>query len=168
MSFKDDVQKFVNLVEKRMDVVVQNSIGYLTEDIVLKTPVDSEVGPNGEFPVWYDPNSVGRARGSWVAGLNSPRSLSAIDPEGQATLRNAWAIYRFYRPRTHDTIYLANSAPYINILEFGGYNFREPIKSTASPGGFSWQAPEGMVRIHTKSWKQYVKDAVFEARSIKA
>ncbi len=169
MTFKDDVQKFANLVEKRLNVVVQNSVGYLTEDIVLKTPVDSEVGPNGEFPVWYDENSVGRARGSWVAGLNVPRAMSALDRDGQTTTRKAWAVYRSYRPRNHDTIYLANSAPYIGLLEFGGYDFREPIKTVPGEKGLiSWQAPQGMVRTHTKSWKQYVKDAVFEARSIRA
>lgn len=167
MSFKDDVEKFSKLVERRLRVVAQNSIGYLAENVILKTPVDSPVGPNGEEDVWYDPESVGEARGSWTASKNAPAFTTTLDPEGNSTTRRAWSVFKGYQPRQDNSLHLSNNTPYITTLEFGGYVFKEHIKSTAPPGSRSWQAPQGMMRVHTNEWKSYVKDAVFEARSIR-
>jgi hypothetical protein len=174
MSFKDDVEKFSKLVERRLQLVARNSIGYLAENVILKTPVDSPVGPNGEEGVWYDTDdegnrtfSVGEARGSWTASKNAPAFTTTLDPEGNSTTRRAWSVFRGYQPRQDNSLHLSNNTPYITTLEFGGYQFKEHVKSTPPPGSRSWQAPQGMMRVHTNDWRSYVKDAVFEARSIR-
>lgn len=56
-------------------------------------------------------------------------------------------------------VYMCNSLPYAGVLEYGGYP--NPAKSgTKTVGGFSLQAPSGMVRITAQEYAQYVQTAL--------
>lgn len=157
MTFQSDVRKFVEIAERRMKAVVANSMYTLSTRIVNKTPVDSEYGPNDEFPVWYDPSSVGEARGGWVAGINGvTRTSKSLDPNGGATNTKNQAVYQTYNPRIDLSLNLSNDVEYIRDLEFGGYNFRNPVKTTGTSQAYSFQAPAGMMRIHARQWRSIV------------
>jgi hypothetical protein len=156
MTFESDVKRFVELVERRLKNVVSNSMYALSTKIVLQTPVDTPYGPNGEFPVWFDANSVGEARGGWVAGKNgSTRTSASLDPEGGATNTKNQAVYQTYNPRIDVSLSLSNDVSYIGDLEFGRYEYPNPIKSV---GGYSFQAPTGMMRINTRQWPSIVRE----------
>jgi hypothetical protein len=103
------------------------------EGVVLKTPVDT-----------------GACRQNWLVTLNS--ETNAFDPskkkggqiltEGGNTIEVA---------KGDDKIFIQNNAPYVGMLEYGGYP-NPPKKGGKSKkgdpktvGGYSRQAPNGMV-----------------------
>ena len=123
--------------------------------------------------VQLTPVDTGRARGNWqVSAAPAVPELEREDKSGRETLRagnaaiNEWPVV--------DSIYIANSLPYIGVLEYGGYpnppkhgsrirdrdlpgRRRKGIKRSLSEsgiryivkssGGFSIQAPLGMVGV---------------------
>lgn len=169
MSFEQDVSNFRNLVERRLKFTVTNAVDNMAEKVIKGTPVDSEYGPNGEHPVWYDPNSVGEARGGWVPSVNGValKTAGSLDPEGSNTVLDMRRTHNSsYNVRADTSIGFLNRVSYIRFLEFGGYSYETPIK-TNTPGRFSFQAPQGMMRIQTNVWAQYVREAASFAKKIR-
>jgi hypothetical protein len=162
MTFKADIEKFIANVEKRAKTVVSGAATNLAADIIRKTPVDQPTGPNGETPVWYDSASVGEARGGWRASINTPdfSATGALDEDGGSTIQQVSRGFYQYNVKRDHSLYLSNGVEYIGILENGGYSdfIQNPIKSTES--GFSYQAPQGMMKIHTNNWSRYIKSAL--------
>jgi len=148
MTFSTDISRFVKNAEKKLRDTVVNGVLQLSTQIVMKTPVDAPYG-------WHEPESVGEARGGWTVSFDGAESspTGRLDPSGVETLAKIKSKLRSYRIRTHSSIHLNNSVPYIQTLEYGGYNFRKRIKST--PEGFSTQAPAGMVRIALSQWSLF-------------
>jgi hypothetical protein len=169
MTFKADIEKFVNSVERRAKHVVAGAATSLAADIIKKTPVDQRTGPNGETPVWYDSSSVGEARGGWRVSINAPdfSKTGSLDEDGNATIEQAARGFYQYNVKRDHSLYLSNGVDYIGILENGGYDeyIRNPIKSTES--GFSYRAPQGMMKIHTNNWPRYVRTALSNSRGIR-
>lgn len=69
------------------------------------------------------------------------------------------------------TVYICNSLPYINVLEYGGYP--DPVKYGSwdkkqhkfvikSINGYSKQAPQGMVGLTCLEFDRYVKESIKE------
>lgn len=91
------------------------------------------------------PVDTGRARGNWNIGVDSPDGTwSDLKREGAGP-----AMPREIPPGVGlgHRVYLTNSVPYIEVLEYGGYP-NPPKRGTGKTiGGFSRQAPAGMVRI---------------------
>jgi hypothetical protein len=162
MSFLRDVKKFVDNVELRAKSTVATAASRMATDIIKMTPVDQPTGPNGEFPVWHDPSNVGEARAGWRASINTPAFAinGALDQDGSITISQASREFYQYNAKRDHTLYLSNGVPYVGILENGGYAgyIQTPIKSTES--GFSYQAPAGMMKIHTSRWSFYVRDSI--------
>jgi hypothetical protein len=118
--------------------------------VVMRTPVDT-----------------GAARQNWLVTINSETSdFNAektggnVSTEGTAVINGA---------NGDDTIFIQNNAPYIRKLEYGGYP-ENPKKSGATNkgepktvGGYSRQAPNGMVGLTLAKadqlWKRAVKAA---------
>lgn len=71
----------------------------------------------------------GQARRNWQIGVGfpSPRLLDGVDPSGQQTIGDAFAVLA--QIRNPSTFWISNPLPYINALE----------------NGWSKQAPLGMV-----------------------
>lgn len=103
------------------------------------------------------PVDTGRARSSWnvsigsidtsVPPIGTATSASQILARAQGTLRSLGQ---------YQVVYITSSLPYIEVLEFGGYP--SPVKKgtwdkklrryvVKSEGGYSKQAPQGMVRL---------------------
>jgi hypothetical protein len=110
MTFVKDISNFVKKAKEKHEAFVVEVVNDMMEDIVDGTPVDT-----------------GLAKSSWFTGINQVEtrkpSQTGTGPRGAAKFsdferikaENTAAILR-YRPG--DTIYLANSAPYIDALEF--------------------------------------------------
>jgi len=115
--------------------------------IVARTPVDT-----------------GRARGGWFVTLSttSDAPTGAVDPTGGGAI-NAGAS-KIGAAKPFQVIWIQNNVEYIRILEEGGFVPTDPGPSksggsaskagrearkgkTLVEGGFSAQAPEGMVAI---------------------
>ena len=106
----------------------------LYSSIVRKTPVDT-----------------GRARGNWQVTAGSPAGGEVEDrmktPRGMDSVPDV---------NGDESIFITNNLPYITALEYGGYsdpvekgtyNKRTKSYEVRSDGGYSKQAPHGMVGV---------------------
>jgi hypothetical protein len=123
-TFTLDVSKFIDKTSKTADAEVRKICLDLLTGIVLKTPVDT-----------------GRARANWFTSINSPSANVTVstDPSGSSTISSGLSAIS---KATGNVLWITNNLPYIYRLEFGGYP-----NGPKTTGGFSSQAPAGMVRV---------------------
>lgn len=110
------------------------------------------------------PVDTGRARGGWhvTIGMPSSSSPSGKDPAGGNTVNAGHA--KILTSKPFQVIWISNNVEYIRILEEGGFVPSDPGPSktggsaskagrkarkgkTLVKGGFSVQAPEGMLGV---------------------
>lgn len=148
-----DIEKWCGKSAERMAGIKKTFAFMLYSSIVKKTPVDT-----------------GRARANWNISAGSP-DLSVSD-ETDKGFKNPKSV----PDAPGDTpIYISNNLPYISTLEFGGYP-KDVKKGTwvkgkgnknghyevRSQGGFSKQAPKGMVGVTAANAGRYLKKALDE------
>lgn len=141
---------------KTQEKIIHGTATRLFGGIVEGTPV-------GDF----DPEHEGTARGSWVFKIGSP--------DGGFGRRNKTKDVSNLRiPRVGlvgKKLFLVSANPYMRILEFGGYP--DPVKrgtfnkrtgqfEIRSAGGFSKQAPAGMIRVNVAQLGRFVRAAAAE------
>ena len=145
MSFASDCDKFRRKKFKgRMTVVLRKVSLDLSRKVVQRTPVDT-----------------GRARGNWMVGINHLPIASLMGIERDPRARITGDIQKAV---AGDTVTLANSLPYIGVLEYGGFP-NPPKKGTGkSSGGYSQQSPQGMVRITVEEYKPTLQKAIAFAK----
>lgn len=129
MSFAREISAFGVKTKEQMDFFVFTICMDITNGVVLKTPVDT-----------------GRARANWFPSLDAPSNAisTRTDASGGTAINAAQGIAKEAAGRV---FYLSNNLPYIRHLEYGLYG--TPPGSANGPktiGGFSKQAPAGMVR----------------------
>lgn len=129
MNFAREISAFGVKTKEQMDFFVFTICMDITNGVVLKTPVDS-----------------GRARANWFPSLDAPSNAvsTRTDATGGTSIAAAQGIAKEAAGRV---FYLSNNLPYIRHLEYGLYG--TPPGSANGPktiGGFSKQAPAGMVR----------------------
>lgn len=123
-TFTLDLRKFAEKAGNAADLVIKKICLDLTSSIVLKTPVDT-----------------GRARANWQASVGQPNNsiTTSTDKSGRAAISAASTAAN---KAPGKIFYLTNNLSYIASLEFGLYS-----AGPKTIGGFSNQAPNGMVRI---------------------
>ena len=123
-NFSKAVEGWVRGTTVEMDQQVRAIILALFRSVILGTPVDK-----------------GRARGNWQTTVGAPAvgTLDTHDPSGAGSVADVTA----NSGGSGVVTWLTNNLPYIGKLEFGGY--RDGPKTI---GGFSTQAPQGMVRVN--------------------
>ena len=146
-----DLSKYVDEKKAQIKEVRKAYAFGLYSSIVKKTPVDT-----------------GRARGNWNVSIGSP-DMSVTDkkrktPKSKKSMPEA---------NGDESIYISNNLPYITTLEYGGYpspvkkgtyNKKTKTYEIRSEGGFSKQAPEGMVGVTVANSENIFNAAV---RSVK-
>lgn len=134
----------------RIEEVVRASTLLIFQRVVLRSPVDT-----------------GRFRANWLPsyGAINTTSTAATDPTGagtQATVRNAVLSFP-----VGGVVYLCNSLPYAMVLEYGLYPNPPKMGSRKrgedgvavhTRGGYSMQAPQGMVRITAAEFRNAVME----------
>jgi hypothetical protein len=115
--------------------------------IVLRTPVDT-----------------GRTRGNWQAANDSPPGgvIERLDKTGSAAINAAQGSVGAIQP--FSVWWFSNNVPHILVLENGGFRPPDPGPSSDRRpdrrgqilvrGGFSVQAPRGMVGVTLKELEQ--------------
>ena len=100
----------------------------------------------------------GTARGNWQASLHSPAqgTLDMQDESGATTKQKAKQVSN---SAAENVFYLTNNLPYIRVLEYGLYP-QGAYKTERTKGGYSVQAPKGMVRITVREFSRKVKEQV--------
>lgn len=147
-EFAIGVAKFAQRTKQDLRTVVKGIVVEAFSSVVLMTPVDK-----------------GRARANWQVSVNVPASgtTEAVDPTGGEVLAKIKAL----DVQLGNTYFLTNNLPYAGTLEYGGYPV--PVKKGTyvkgvgyvikSEGGFSKQAPAGMVRVTMARIQTIVEDA---------
>jgi len=143
------LDKLAEKIGLKMEKVVKMSTLYVFGEVVMRSPVDT-----------------GRFRANWTCTYGQPAigyTRDALD-KGSSTLETvASQIERF---PVGGWMWLANSLPYAGVLEYGG--FPNPPKYGSQKmgeagfaihviGGYSMQAPQGMVRITAREFDAEVK-----------
>lgn len=123
-SFSAGIRAYVDGVKVDLDKQVRGITLALFKSIIVGTPVDT-----------------GRARGNWQTSIGAPvtGTVERLDPSGRAAIGDAQANAGGLGQIT----WLSNNLPYIERLEYGGYP-----EGPNTIGGFSRQAPAGMVRVN--------------------
>lgn len=159
MKFSAKVKEWADKAERRGTDVVRAVALQMDREVVLKTPVDT-----------------GRARANWAVELNGlPENYNLKSGTRTGTrvgdrtpaLGEARQVIR--RAKAGDTIYIVNGLPYIRVLEYGEYPSPPKRGSRVkgryvvkSQGGYSRQAPQGMVRITVERFQEIVGATVQE------
>lgn len=108
------------------------------------------------------PVDTGRFRANWMVsnGQSSTATTTEVDtsPGGEETknkveqyITGVKDVYAFT---------LANNLPYAHVIEYGGY----PGDGPNTVGGFSKQAPQGVVRVNIARFEQLLNEAAQEAK----
>lgn len=148
-GFAAGIEKARQKYEARMVLLHKKVALDMFRRVILKTPVDT-----------------GRARGNWMLGINEmPQGISE-NADGKEALQNV--ITGLQVLHLGDSAVLANSVPYISTLEYGGYP-NPPVRGSyvkgkgfviKSAGGFSKQAPNGMVRTTVEEYRPTLNKAI--------
>lgn len=136
-DFALDVAKFAESFEDGVETAIRGTTIKLFSAIIKSTPVDE-----------------GRARGNWFTTGQQPstkRNDSARDKDGNGASSNAERVVMSIKD--YSTFTLTNNLPYIEKLEFGGYG--DGSKTT---GGYSKQAPAGMVRVNISRFNKLLTE----------
>lgn len=98
--------------------------------------------------VGLSPVDTGRFRANWFVGIGSPYrvTVETTDKDGGATIQRAANALGSWTPG--DTIWISNSLPYAERLEYG----------------WSGQAPQGMVRLTVQQFNDFISKAVGDTR----
>ena len=99
-EFKLSLEKFSKYAEEQFEIIFRKIAIDLDSAIVLSTPVDT-----------------GRARGNWFTSLNSPTIMTSNRLGAGAAISEIEKVVK--TAKIGDTIWMANSLPYINRLENG-------------------------------------------------
>ena len=133
-SFEDDLKRIRIKTVRDLDQIGRKVALELFSRVIYKTPVDE-----------------GRARANWqvTIGTTASGTVEIDDKSGSATMSRAVADSRGFK--AGDTIFLTNNLPYILTLEQGGYS-----DGPKTVGGFSRQAPNGMVALTVQEFSAIV------------
>jgi hypothetical protein len=143
MSFALDVSKFVEKTKRNNETVMRSVALKLFSAIIKASPVDT-----GRFRMnWQAAGAT--PRGGLVAGEDKTGATAIASAETYITNTQAWEEFT-----------LANNLPYANVIEFGGY----PGSGPNTVGGFSKQAPQGVVRINVVRFQQLIDEEAAKVR----
>lgn len=125
MSTDEDIRKAKGKIDARADLLIRGLTLEVLSRIVQRTPVDT-----------------GRAAGNWNVSQDEP-DFSVEDAPSRQVPGEA----DVHAVRAGGETYIVNGVPYIEALEYGLYPNPPAAGTGKTAGGFSTQAPQGMVRV---------------------
>lgn len=142
MSLGRDLMRYAQKQNLRMDKVAAAAILETTSAVIRRSPVDT-----------------GRLRGNWQPSVNAPAggTVESTDDNGAATVAKAAPVIT---QSIGGVFYLVNNLPYARVVEYGLFEGEGP----KTEGGYSTQAPAGMVRISAKEFGQALREKLREIK----
>lgn len=132
MSFTLDIRSFCEKAKKNPEKVMRAVSLKLFSAIILGSPVDT-----GRFRMNWQVSGPSPAGGQ-VGGVDLTGSKAVNSATTFVTTNSYWQEFT-----------LSNNLPYANVIEYGGY----PGDGPNTTGGFSRQAPQGVVGINVKRFQ---------------
>ena len=159
-----DFSKAIGDFSTRAVTAIEKTLEGGVEDLVIDIVMDT--------PTWFDHEKhSGNTRYNWTAKLNSPSSkyLKGTDKDGDKTLnRAAKKIHQWSQSNSANELHFTNNCPWIwwiedglypNPPDRGSYNTQTKEWEKRSSGGYSKQAPQGMVKNNTPNFVPYIEKA---------
>lgn len=142
-DFTLDIQAFVAKAKKNPEIVMRQTAEKLFRAIIYESPVDT-----------------GRFRMNWQVAGPTPKTglVAGVDKTGAKAIASINTY--IYNTPVWQEFTLTNNLPYANVIEFGGY----PGDGPNTVGGFSRQAPHGVVRVNVLRFEQILNE---EAAKVK-
>lgn len=135
MKGSDIIDKFVLDFEEGTDLTIRGATAALWSSIIESSPVDE-----------------GRFRGNWFATFGDTEKVTnSKDKSGAKTIANATS--SVLKQKNGSKFTLTNNLPYAQTIEFGGY----PGDGPETIGGFSKQAPQGVIRVNVKRFSDLLE-----------
>lgn len=144
-SFALDVRAFVEKAKKNPEIVMRQVSMKLFSAIILGSPVDT-----------------GRFRNNWFASGATPsiETTAYTGKQGTAAIARVSKVITEARGYGWTELTLTNNLPYANVIEYGGY----PGDGPNTIGGFSKQAPQGVVRVNVLRFQQLIDEEAAKVR----
>jgi len=158
--FIANLSRFVEQTKASCDEIVRLVLFDFSRALVMRTPVDT-----------------GRLRANWQFGTAQipTGEIDATDPASGLGGPTEDRLIAAAKTAQAGTIhYIVNNLPYASVIEYGQYpnppkgggrKDKTGAKVTLSAGGYSTQAPQGMVRITVIEYKQFLEQAVQKVKS---
>jgi hypothetical protein len=142
-SFALDVRAFVEKTKQNNETVMRQVTLKLFSAIIKASPVDT-----------------GRFRMNWQASgpIPSITTTDRVDRTGEVAITQM-SDYVLKSPEWGEFT-LTNNLPYATVIEFGGY----PGEGPNTTGGFSKQAPQGVVRVNVLRFQQLIDEEAAKVR----
>lgn len=131
-KFSDQIKQFNIDFSNLSDEVFRVTVIKFFGQIVQASPVDT-----------------GRFRANWFATISRPSTKIELGSEKSEDQVNQRIERKINGSRESRVFWLTNNLPYSEVVEFGGYSDGPKTK-----GGFSRQAPKGVVRITAKRFSK--------------
>lgn len=110
-----------------------------TDTVIRKVGADALRSVVEKSPV-----DTGRFRANWTVSYSpTDQTILGMDPTGIATINRGLALIQLMQP-DRDELWISNSLPYARRLEYG----------------YSGQAPQGMVRLTVREFRQFIDRAI--------
>ena len=141
-DFSIPLDKLAAKMQADLETVVRKSTFDMYTRVKQKSPVDT-----------------GRFRTNWnvsQGAVNTATTESTDQTRADTEIAKVWTL------PIGGVMYMANSLPYARVLEYGGYPNPPKNPTGKTVGGFSKQAPQGMVRLTAIEFSQYVQKAIGE------
>ncbi len=144
MTFAVDVSKWVEKAQLNNEEVVRSTALKLFSAIIVSSPIDE-----------------GTFRNNWfVSGANPSGEVDPTDDGGSDQSAITKTTKDIKRLIMWDNITFTNNLPYANVIEFGGFRGNGP----KTAGGFSKQAPAGVVRVNAVRFQQLINEEAAKVR----
>ena len=144
MSFSVDVSRWVERAQLNNEEVIRSVALKLFSAVIVGSPVDE-----------------GTFRNNWfVSGATPSININELDDGGSNSdiiNRTASDIKKLIK---WDSITFTNNLPYARVIEFGGFRGAGPNIA----GGYSKQAPSGVVRVNATRFQQLINEEAEKVR----
>ena len=144
-QFAGSIAAFAKKAKMSNDKALRSASIKLFSAIITESPVDT-----------------GRFRANWMVsnGQSSTATTNEVDlsKDGENTKKKVEQYITGVKDVYAFT--LANNLPYAHVIEYGGY----PGDGPNTVGGFSKQAPQGVVRVNIARFEQLLNEAAQEAK----
>lgn len=132
--------KLAEKVKLDVETVVRKSTLDVFSAVAVRSPVDT-----------------GRFRANWNVSYGAvDTTVTASTDQGRVNTETQKALTL----PVGGVVYMSNSLPYAQKLEYGGYPNPPKNPTGKTEGGYSIQAPRGMVRISQLEFNDYVQKAI--------
>lgn len=140
MAFTIPIAEFAAKAKANMETVVRKTTYEAFASVIAKSPVDS-----------------GRFRANWNV---SSQAIDTSTSESTDAGRAQGEINKALSLPVGGVTYIANSLPYARTLEYGLYPNPPKSGTGKTSGGFSIQAPQGMVRLTQAEFNDFIQKAL--------